>query len=103
MQTQTETVSVTTVVPITGAVWPESAAEILLMQTEMGSVIIMQPGRATALRAAGIILIQMETASVITMRLANVRAADTDAAADVETVSVADAADNRDVWEAVYR
>lgn len=74
------------------------------MQTEMGSVIIMQPGRATALRAAaGIILIQMETASVITMRLANVRAADTDAAADVETVSVADAADNRDVWEAVYR
>lgn len=74
------------------------------MKTAMGSVIIMQPGRARALRAAaGIILIQMETVSVITMRLANVRAADTDAAADVETVSVADAADNRDVWEAVYR
>lgn len=70
MQTRTETVSVTIAALITGAGWPEPAADTLLTRTMMVSVTIMS--------------------------LASAGAEDTDAVlADADTVAGADAADNK--------
>ena len=92
----------TIAVLIIGVVWMQLAAEILLMQTAMGSVIIMQPARAEAMAmalradAAGIMRIRTETVSVIIIRLASARAEETDVVqADVETVPGADVADKK--------
>lgn len=46
LQTRTETVSVTTAALITGAGWPEPAADTLPMRTTMVSVTIMRPASA---------------------------------------------------------